>query len=141
MEKDLSHTFMKVMKRYGHVVRVENMVGAGYPDIDFCIRGSAGKVESKWRLRWPKNPADVVTLDHFTNVQRIWLRDRIAAGGRVFVSLEVEKPVATYLLLPGEWARLRLGVDATRADIEGAALALGVGKFPVEDFLQVLVFG
>lgn len=139
MEKDLSATFMKQMKRYGHVTRVENMIGSGYPDIDYCIRGSAGKVESKWRLRWPRDPADVVTLDHFTNQQRLWIRDRHLSGGRIFVSLEVEKPVATYLLLPGEWARLRLGVDATRAEIEGAALALGVGKFPVEDFLRVLV--
>jgi hypothetical protein len=138
MEKDLSHTFMTAMRRYGHVARIENMIGSGYPDIDYCIRGVAGKVESKWRLNWPKDPDGIVTLDHFTNQQRIWIRDRHRAGGRIYVMLEVEKPLASYLLLPGEWARVRLGITATRRDIEVSALASGVGRFPTDAILEAL---
>ena len=137
-EKELSKMLMAKMKTFGHFVRVENMTGVGHPDVNYCLSGVEGHVENKWRSRWPAKPEDVVTLDHFTPQQRIWIRSRCAAKGRVFVLLEVEHPVPSYFLLPGLWAAQQLGKTATRRDIERAALATGLGSFPVTALVAVL---
>lgn len=128
---------MTKMKPFGHFVRIENMIGSGHPDVSYCLSGVEGHVENKWRYRWPAKPEDVVTLDHFTPQQRLWIQARCNAGGRVYVFLEVEKPVATYLLLPGTWAWRFLG-KVPRADIERAALVTGLGKFPLDRLVATL---
>lgn len=120
---------MTKMKPFGHFDRIENMLGRGMPDVTYCLSGVEGFVENKWRLRWPAKPEDIVTLDHFTPQQRIWIQQRTNAGGRVFVFLEIEKPVPTYLLMRGTWAWRYLG-KVTRGEIETAAIVTGLGKFP-----------
>jgi hypothetical protein len=135
-EKDLSKMLMKKMKPFGHFVRIENMTGVGMPDVSYCVEGHEGFIENKWRERWPAKPSDVVTLDHFTPQQRIWIRSRCAAKGKVWVLLEVEKPVASYFLLPGLWAAQNLGKTATREDIETNATVKGRdGAFPLDSLL------
>lgn len=129
---------MDRMKRFGHFVRVENMIGSGHPDVNYCLTGVEGNIENKWRSRWPAKPEDVVTLDHFTPQQRIWIRQRCAARGRVYVFLEIEHPLPCYYLLPGLWAAQLLGKTATRADIEREALVTGLGKFPATELVATL---
>lgn len=131
MEKDLSRILMARMKLYGHFARIENMVGVGTPDVSYCIEGHEGFIENKWRASWPRDARDVVTLDHFTPAQRIWIRQRIAAGGRVYVLLEVERPVRQYLLLPGLWSAQELGLTARQGQIEAHAIVRQERFFPV----------
>jgi hypothetical protein len=138
MEKDLSRTLMNRMKLFGHFVRIENMVGVGMPDVSYCIEGHEGFIENKWRASWPRDPGDVVTLDHFTPQQRIWIRQRCAAKGRVYVLLEVERPVRQYLLLPGLWSAKELGVTATQRTIESMAIVRQERFFPIEALRDAL---
>jgi hypothetical protein len=137
-EQSTSRLFMSKMTRVGHFTRIENAVATGTPDVAFTLRGASGWVENKWRERWPAKPGDVVTLPHYTPAQRIFARDEIRAGGRVWVFLEIERPVPSYYLLWGEWARLHLSIDATRAHIEAEALASGVGAFPKDALIVAL---
>jgi hypothetical protein len=137
-EADFSRLMLRNLRTFGHFERVENMTGRGFPDIDYCITGVEGKIESKWRERWPSASTAVVTLEHFTAAQRLWIRARAAAGGRTYVALQVSRPVPTYFLLDGEWAAMYLGTSATREHIERGALATGAAKFPTLMFVEAL---
>jgi len=66
-------------------VRVENLVQAGTPDVNY----TRGWIELKYAPRWPVRPDTPLKLDHFTNEQRVWLTRRCAAGGRAFLVLKV----------------------------------------------------
>lgn len=66
-----------------HIVRVENSLEWGFPDLDFCIAGYAGKLELKANRAWPKNPDAIVPCRGFTPQQRLWLARRVIAGGAV----------------------------------------------------------
>lgn len=137
-EKDLWATMRKYVSRYGHFYRIENLTGRGTPDVTYCVARVEGWIELKQLPAWPKREDTVVDVPHYTPHQRLWARQRLSAGGRVYVLLEVVRPVPTYLLLGGEYARLHLAVDATQAALRRAALVTGVGAFPTNPLLHEL---
>jgi hypothetical protein len=137
-EKDLWATMRDCVKRAGHFERLENMVGVGRPDVNYCVRGVEGNIELKWAERWPARANVPLALPHYTPRQRNWHRVRLSAGGRVYVLLEVQRPTPTYLLFHANWARQRLGLDATRAECEGAALVHKTGYFPTDAVIACL---
>lgn len=137
-EHDLWHRLRDAGKKFGHFERIENMVGRGRPDVNYCVVGVEGNIELKQIARWPKKPETVVEVDHFTPQQRIWIRTRLSAQGRVYVLLEVVSPVPHYYLLPGSWCCGYLGVSATRDMIAKAALVAGGPRFPVEKMMAAL---
>lgn len=140
-EKDLWAILRDRMKLHGHFERIENMVGRGRPDVNYCITACEGNIELKQIQNWPTREESIVRVEHFTPQQRIWIRQRVSAGGRVFVLLEVVRPVQSYFLLPGRWAWTELGKRATRAHIEHAAVAVGLGSFPTPAVLRELTAG
>lgn len=75
-------------------VGVENPVYPGTPDVNYI----EGWVELKWLRQWPINPETPVLIEHYTQVQRIWIYRRYLAGGNVFLLLQVQK---TWLLFDG----------------------------------------
>lgn len=75
----------------GHVVRLENQVGVGQPDVNGCALGTDWWMELKCIDAFPKRPATVVKVNHFTPEQRVWIHNRHQAGGRVFVFVRVGK--------------------------------------------------
>jgi len=87
-----------------HMVRVENPVGPGTPDVNWCGRNratgevSTGWVELKYLEAWPKRASTLVRIKHYTQQQRDWLLLRHAAGGRVALLLQVRRE---YLLFKG----------------------------------------
>lgn len=134
-ESDLWGTLKLYTQRHGHFERIENLVGIGRPDVNYCIQGVEGNIELKQLKDWPKRPDTVVEVRHFTPQQRLWIRDRVRARGRVYVLLQVGP---AYLLLGGEWARTHLGLDATRAQLQQASLVYGEGRFPADAVLKIL---
>jgi hypothetical protein len=136
-ESDLWSTLKHHTQRHGHIERVENMAGIGRPDVNYCIRGVEGNIELKQLPEWPKREDTVVPVRHFTPQQRLWIRDRVRAGGRVYVLLQVCRPANLYMLLPGEWARTSLGLFATQQQIIAAAIVRGA-TFPAADLLKVI---
>lgn len=140
-ESDLWHTLRDRMKMHGHFERIENMVGRGRPDVNYCIRSVEGNIELKQISTWPVRPESPVAIPHYTPQQRIWARQRVAAGGRVYVLLEVVRPLPTYILLRAEWSRVYLGKTATQAEVRANALVLGSGAFPAAAILKELSSG
>ena len=89
-----------------HLERIENAAGAGTPDVNYCIRGTAGWVELKYIDEWPKREDTLVAVDHFTKEQRIFLHNYSMAGGRCFVWIQVD---GEYFLFDGLRASMYLG--------------------------------
>jgi hypothetical protein len=87
-----------VIKRnlVGFWERVENGVGPGTPDTDFCIDGVAGKVELKYLPEWPKKESTKTNLE-IRPAQRIYLEQYAKNGGRGFVLARVGNE---WLLIP-----------------------------------------
>lgn len=137
-EKDLWATMRERVKRHGHFERIENMIGRGRPDVNYCVQGREGNIELKWAERWPARNG-VLALPHYTPIQRAWARTRRSAGGIVWVLLEVEKPTREYFLFPSAWAEGWLGLSATRSDCLDAARARGLGKFPTDEIITALL--
>lgn len=75
-----------VMKNL-HPVRIENIVASGTPDVNY----THGWIELKYLGSWPVRAETIVTIDHFTPQQRVWLTKRSLAGGRAFLLLKVGK--------------------------------------------------
>jgi hypothetical protein len=134
-EAQLWATIRNRVALHGHFERIENMVSAGRPDVNYCVKGIEGNIELKHVDRWPARPDTVLPLPHYTPQQRNWHRIRLSAGGRVYVLLQVADD---YLLLHADWARQYLGVSATRADIVKQALVHGVRRFPTEQVIKQL---
>lgn len=67
--------------------RVENLVDAGCPDVNY----TGGWIELKNVPKWPKRPNTLVRIDHYTDQQRLWLLRRWKAGGRAFLVVQVDR--------------------------------------------------
>lgn len=76
---------------YGHFERVENGVGDGTPDVDFCIAGVHGKIENKYVEQYPKRKSTpVIPAGKGLRVsQTAWFKYRLIHGGRCFVMVFV----------------------------------------------------
>jgi hypothetical protein len=131
-EKDLSAMFRDELKRYGHIQRIESMTGLGVPDVNYCFSNIEGWVELKCLPRWPKRPETIVTIEHYTQQQRLWIRTRANAGGRVYLLLEVIAPRPISYLLFGPVAAVNQVGRVNRAILERLALVSSgpSGTFP-----------
>lgn len=106
-----------------HLVRVESTVGAGFPDVDYCLRYSdngfccgkdgvaagsdwfsvvkEGKIELKWHEKLPKREGTRLFGDSgLREAQVYWIKKRMKAGGKVWIFFQVEK---WYFLVDGMW--------------------------------------
>lgn len=122
-----------------HLVRIENAIYSGTPDVSFCIDGHAtateGFMELKYLLEWPKRERTVIRVPHFTPAQRTWLHDRHMAGGKGFVCMGISKST---FLFEGLDAAMYLGKDWNRADMQGEALAFWDGRIDWDEFKEEL---
>lgn len=122
------------LKPYGELERIENLVGSGTPDVNYCLRGREGWIELKWLPRWPKRESTIVRFPKLKLTQVLWLERRRRAEGRAFLLAQVERDV---LLLDGRDARLVYdGLD--RNGLQRAALVVASGTFPTQEILRCL---
>jgi len=101
-----------------HWDRVENIAGAGTPDLSWSWNGVEGHIELKYRLEWPVNPLTGVRIESVTPHQRLWWRERWRAGGNIYVMVRLGE---FYFLFEGDWVARHLG-DATREQWLDAAV-------------------
>ena len=66
--------------------RIENKIELGTPDVNYLH----GWIELKYKSKWPVR-GGILTVPHFTELQRRWLDRRQKCGGRAFVLLKVNK--------------------------------------------------
>lgn len=72
-----------------HICRVENMVMAGFPDVEGCLDGKSFHLELKGCLR-PVNPGTPVRTK-WQHGQKPWLKKRWSVGGSCFALIRVGK--------------------------------------------------
>ena len=113
-----------------HAVSVENPAGPGTPDVNYI----EGWIELKQLPRWPRNPDAVVACRHFRPGQRVWIKRRARAGGRVHVLLQVG---SDWLLLPGREAAEELG-RVPRGRLEEMAVQVWRGKMDMKELKRCL---
>ena len=130
-ESDLRSAVIQMLKPL-HAVPVESPMTPGIPDVN-C---TAGWIELKHLNVWPKNPDNILQPRHFEPEQRLWLKKRIAAGGRAFVLLRVSQH---WLLCWGRHAADNLGVSWTAGALRDGA-PLGVACWPSQPTAQQLIY-
>ncbi|KKM97272.1 hypothetical protein LCGC14_1169750 [marine sediment metagenome] len=114
-----------------HLVRIENAIYSGTPDLSYCINGVEGFIELKYLEAWPKRESTVVRIPHFRGEQRIWLHDRHIAGGRCYLCLGIAKST---FIFDGLQAAMFLGKDWNKADIYSHSLLWWDGKVAWKNF-------
>lgn len=78
------------LKSYGHLIRVENMLEAGTPDVNYCLHKSDGWVELKHAKKPARDSTVVFKSQRGLDPEQItWIMLRRRAGGRVFVFIQV----------------------------------------------------
>lgn len=101
------------------MTRVEDALGQkGRPDVEGCMDGRCFIVELKVADR-PKRPATPIrTQEPVKDEQCDWLEERIRAGGRAFILVQVgERHQARRYLLDGRVARkVQAGLTEARLD-------------------------
>jgi len=103
----------KVLKPL-HAIAVENPVKPGTPDVNYA----EGWLELKWLRRWPVRPETVVTIDHYTKIQRMFGRMRWEKKGKSFLLLQVQ---THWMLFTGPIAHKYVG-KVDRATLNQIAL-------------------
>lgn len=81
-----------------HFERIENLVGVGTPDVDYCIAGVPGKIELKYTPGDPARPTTAVLgrTHGMRRSQIVWAVRRMMAGGRVLLC--VGSPLRVWVL-------------------------------------------
>ena len=91
-ERALWRRVREGLKRRGHLVRVENAVEDGTPDVNYCIDGVEGWIELK-HARVPARVSTNVRYQRYTREQADWGVTRRAVGGLAFVLVQVGREV------------------------------------------------
>lgn len=85
------------------IMRVENMVQDGPPDVNFCYSGVEGWIELKFIDSIPKrDTSKVFGSKGLRPSQIIWIHRRVKRGGRVFILAKMGEGIA---LVHGCWAK------------------------------------
>lgn len=109
-------------------IPVENTARPGTPDVNYL----RGWLELKQISQWPVYSSTPVRVRHFTFQQKLWIQNRIHAGGIVHVVLKVR---FTWLVLNGMYAYHHLNI-ATREELVDAAVLYFQHKFLPDEFLR-----
>jgi len=128
-EADQRQKIIQILKPL-NAVSVENLVGAGTPDVNYggVYEGVRyeGWIELKWEKHWPKRGGPL-RVPHYTTQQKVWARRRCHRGGACHLLLQVGRD---WILLDGEVAAtLPLG-EKNREELMEAAI--GVWNTPPE---------
>ncbi|OGC95808.1 MAG: hypothetical protein A2W25_15140 [candidate division Zixibacteria bacterium RBG_16_53_22] len=114
-EKQLWSRIRAKLNHFGHFERVENGVGVGTPDIDFCVHGVEGKIELKYLAHYPvREGTRLLGRNGLRQEQVVWISRRCRHEGRVFVLVGVGTDL--YLL------RMTAGLAAELNELSRGAL-------------------
>ncbi len=116
-ESNLWSLFRELLPPAWHVVRIENSVELGTPDVNLCVASTIGEYGIHGRDAkeyWielkvqepPKRATTTFGCEHFTMEQRQWLVDRCRAGGRAYLLLQAG---GLYLFIRGDVAAVWIG--------------------------------
>jgi len=117
--------------------RHEDSLQKGIADVSFVsLNGNHGWIELKKLPDWPVRDGTLVTIDHYTDDQRIWLRRKGRAGGFVFLLLQVSRD---YLLF--DWKRAAGVGKLTKMNLFNICQNSWQGRMNYEELGQELCRG
>ena len=99
-------TDYKLLKKHlpqGHdrLERIENVVGVGTPDINYCIEGVEGWIEMKSPKEPKKSSSKLFGDNHKLNqAQKNWFLRQRNAGGKAFILICTDK---RWMLIKGDY--------------------------------------
>jgi hypothetical protein len=130
-ESGMRRRIIDVLTQAGlHPVAVENPACPGTPDVNHV----QGWIELKQIKEWPSKSGSMVRVEHFTQQQRIWLRNRCRFGGRAHLLIRVG---CDWLLLDGRYAADALGV-APKHELIAHAVAYWPKRLNEEELVRCL---
>jgi hypothetical protein len=119
-----------------HMRRVENLVGAGAPDVDGCCNGRYFEIELKGIDR-PKRADTPLDLG-IRKSQVVWHRQRVRCGGNIWLYVRVGEGAALKkYLVPGKFTRLLEASPPTEESL--AMLAVLPPRHTAEELLARLL--
>ncbi len=127
-ESGMRGNVLKILKPLDGVA-VENPTMPGTPDINYVD----GFIELKWLRSWPKDPEAVVRIEHYSPQQRLWIRRRHLAGGKVWLLLQCKRE----WLLFCHPKTMEVG-KLTRQQLYAAAHARWEKGLDKKEFLEVI---
>lgn len=77
------------MQGYWEANRIETGTGVGIPDVSYSIYNAHGWIELKWLEKLPANVDTKITIDHFTKIQKHWLKQRGRLAGHCWVFVHI----------------------------------------------------
>lgn len=107
--------------------RIENGVGAGMPDTNYCINGVEGWVELKSPIEPARKHTPLFGSNHdLSQSQKNWFKRQILAGGRAYILIGTD---FRWILIHGRHAD-----DVNDLTVQGLmAIASWVALKPVKD--------
>lgn len=88
---------MKLHEGWRQATRHEDKLNLGICDVSFVNNARAhGWIELKKLHEWPKRESTIVRLRHFTDAQRIFLKEKGEAGGNCWLLLKVYRDVLLF---------------------------------------------
>lgn len=98
-ESDVRRHLITNLSSFGDIEAIENMVGTGNPDVNYCFNGYEGWIEVKFKREIPKRPTTALFGKCLKPSQHIWFRRRYMAGHRrIFIYGRADDRL---FLLPG----------------------------------------
>ena len=114
-EKEFWHWLQPKLAEQFFIQRIENMVGAGVPDVHLCHRRTGKEVwlELKYAADWPVHDATPVFSKRGLRPEQIsWISARSRAGMRILIVARVRRELFLVLghhaAVFNEWGRGRL---------------------------------
>lgn len=107
----------KLKAHRAHVQRFEDKLSSGIPDANVCLNGVEFWLEGKFLADYPKRDGTLVKLG-LRPEQRVWAKQRIAAGGTVL----------TWARVPDGWTLFYNEPDVV---FEGIPFGLWKGRVKV----------
>lgn len=133
-ERALWQRLRQGVARFGDFQRIENAIGAGWPDVNFCVNGVEGHIELKHCPVVPPRSAPFTRYRGLEEEQVDWIERRVRNGGRVFIMAQIAD--ALYLIrgnCASSFNQLRLD------EIEACACWQAVRTVSAEQWAQFIV--
>lgn len=140
-ESDYWITVRKSLAPFGRLIRIENTIDEGTPDVAYCLKNLARNVaESGWiELKkidgFPALPRTPLVVPKLRLVQVQFAEDWEKAGGRSFMLLRAPP---WHLLFSAAGIRGVFERDVSAADAPAVAKAAAIGVFPTGRILRAL---
>lgn len=116
------------------LVRIENRLEAGTPDVNGSWRGRDFWWELKHVDFWPKRASTPLRIEHYTVDQRKWLRRRGMAGGAAGLMLQVDREYMVF-----NWFYAQVVGRLPRGELLPLAAGYWRGSVDANEILQLSI--